>query len=146
MRKHNISRLFFNLYSYDNNGNTISKTVEAAGNMGAAEVKAELKAEAKVRAEGEVGTEAGEASNQEYMPGTGSLAIQGQTTEADISAIGAAEEITSAGTDSIETDSAASTETALSGTTSTEKASLEIIPMTTLDTTTEQALSLEAQA
>ncbi|WP_133051146.1 RHS repeat-associated core domain-containing protein, partial [Ruminiclostridium hungatei] len=42
--------------------------------------------------------------------------------------------------------SAASTETALSGTTSTEKASLEIIPMTTLDTTTEQALSLEAQA
>ncbi|OPX41900.1 tRNA(Glu)-specific nuclease WapA precursor [Ruminiclostridium hungatei] len=129
-------------YSYDNNGNTICKTVEAAGNMGAAEVKAELKAELKAEAKARA---EGEASNSEYMPGTASLAIQGQTTEVDISAIGAAEEITSVGTASIETDSTASTETALSGTTSTEKASLEIIPMTTLDTATEQALSLEAQ-
>jgi len=97
-------------YSYDNNGNTICKTVEAAGNMGAAE---------------------GEASNSEYMPGTASLAIQGQTTEVDISAIGAAEEITSVGTASIETGFP-ETSTAAS-------------PEITLETTTEQALSLEAQ-
>ncbi|OPX41889.1 tRNA(Glu)-specific nuclease WapA precursor [Ruminiclostridium hungatei] len=103
-------------YSYDDNGNTICKIVEAAGAAGLA----------------------GEIPNPEYMPEAGASAIQGQTTEADISDTGAAEEIKSAGT--------VSTETALPGTTSTEKASPEITPVTTLDTTTGQALSLEAQA